>query len=57
LKFIDQLGVKLHKSEIKDQIKKRWPTSRLTFEFVRDAIELILKIKITIEDLIEQIKN
>jgi len=27
------------------------------FEFGRDAIELILKIKIAIEDLIEQIKN
>jgi hypothetical protein len=36
---------------------KRWPTSELTFEFDRDAIELILKIKISIEDLIEQIEN
>jgi hypothetical protein len=29
----------------------------LTFEFGRDAIELILKIKIAMKDLIEQIKN
>jgi hypothetical protein len=29
----------------------------VTFEFGRDAIELILKIKISIEGLIEQIKN
>jgi hypothetical protein len=36
---------------------KRWPISRLTFKFGRDATELILKIKIAIEDLIEQIKN
>jgi hypothetical protein len=29
------------------------PTSGLTFEFGMDAIELILKIKIAIKDLIE----
>jgi len=33
------------------------PTSRPTIEFGRDAIELILKIKIAIKDLIEQITN
>jgi hypothetical protein len=32
---------------------KRRPTSGLTFEFSRDAIELILENKIAIEDLIE----
>jgi hypothetical protein len=29
----------------------------MAFEFDRDAIELILKIKISIKDLIEQIEN
>jgi hypothetical protein len=33
------------------------PTSGLALEFRRDAIELILKIKTAIKDLIEQIKN
>jgi hypothetical protein len=44
---------------IRDQrpIWKRRPTSRPTIEFGRDAIELIFKIKIAIEDLIEQITN
>jgi hypothetical protein len=44
---------------IRDQgpIWKRRPTSRLAIEFGRDAIELIFKIKIAIEDLIEKIKN
>jgi hypothetical protein len=36
---------------------KGWATSGLTFEFGKDAIKLILKIKISIEDLIEQIEN
>jgi len=36
---------------------KTQPTLGLAFEFGRDAIELILKIKISIEGLIEQIKN
>jgi hypothetical protein len=36
---------------------KRRPTSGSTLEFDRDAIELIFKIKITIEDLIEEITN
>jgi hypothetical protein len=44
---------------IQDQrpIWKRRPTSRPAIEFGRDAIELIFKIKIAIEDLIEQITN
>jgi len=33
------------------------PTLGLTSNFGRDVIELILKIKIVIQDLIEQIKN
>jgi len=36
---------------------KRQPASRPAIEFGRDAIELIFKIKIEIEDLIEQITN
>jgi hypothetical protein len=36
---------------------KRRSTSGPTLKFDRDAIELILKIKIAIEDLIEQIIN
>jgi hypothetical protein len=36
---------------------KRRPASRPVIEFGRDAIELIFKIKIAIEDLIEQITN
>jgi len=36
---------------------EKWVTSGLTFEFDRDAIELILKTKILIEDLIEQIEK
>ena len=36
---------------------KRQPTSGLAFEFGKDAIELILKMKISIDDWIEQINN
>jgi hypothetical protein len=36
---------------------KEQSTSGLAFECGRDVIELILKIKISIEGLIEQIKN
>jgi hypothetical protein len=69
LKLIES-GAKLKKLEvywsiegqivlIRDQgsIWKRRPTSRSTIEFGRDAIELIFKIKIPIEDSIEQITN
>jgi hypothetical protein len=44
---------------IRDQgpIWTRRPTSRPTIEFDRDAIELIFKIQIAIEDLIEQSTN
>jgi hypothetical protein len=44
---------------IRDQgpIWKMRPTSRPTIEFGRDAIELIFKIKIAIEDLIGKITN
>jgi hypothetical protein len=44
---------------IRDQrpIWKRRSTLRPAIEFGRDAIELIFKIKIAIEDLIEQITN
>jgi hypothetical protein len=44
---------------IRDQgpIWRRRPTSRQAIEFGRDAIELIFKIKIAIQDLIEQIIN
>jgi hypothetical protein len=43
----------LHIFETDDQFE----TSGPTIEFVRAAIELIFKIKIAIEDLIEQITN
>jgi hypothetical protein len=36
---------------------KRAANFRLTFEFDRDAIELIVKIKISIKDLIKPIEN
>ena len=36
---------------------KKGPTLRLTFEFRKYAIEVILKIKIAIKKLIEKIKN
>jgi hypothetical protein len=47
--------IKGQNAQIQNQVSKwkRWPKSGLTLEFGRDAIELILKIKIVIEDLIE----
>jgi len=45
------------------QIQNQWPKLKkvvalgMAFEFDRDAIELILKIKISIKDLIEQIEK
>jgi hypothetical protein len=51
------LRVKLHKLETKDQFGKGGPTTGPRIEFGRDAIELIFKIIIAIEELIEQITN
>jgi hypothetical protein len=47
----------MHKFKTNDQNGKRRPTSGLTIEFNKDAIELIVKIKILIEDWIAQIKH
>jgi hypothetical protein len=46
-------------AQIRDQgsIWKKRPTSRPAIEFDKDAIKLIFKIKIAIEDSIEQITN
>jgi hypothetical protein len=43
----------MHKFKTNDQNKKGSQISGLAFRFGRDAIELILKIKILIEKLIE----
>ena len=47
----------MHKFKTNDQNEKRQPTLGVSFEFGRNAIELILKINISIQDLIEYIKN
>jgi hypothetical protein len=51
---IESQNTQIQNQELK--WKEQW-TSGLAFEFDRDVIELILKIKISIEGLIEQIEN
>jgi len=55
--LLNNWGSKCTNSKPMTKIKKRRPTSGLTIEFDRDAIELIVKIKILIEDWIAQIKH
>jgi hypothetical protein len=43
----------MHKFRTKDQNEKGWPSLGLTITFDIGEIELILKVKISIKDLIE----